>query len=347
MKTTLARLCLAILICGIWSLAPQAGWSQETTSEKSDDKSATTLTTDADKSELSLEEIFKGQTPSTLEQLQAMQDHFQELVAKVRPATVGVAVGGAQGSGVIVSRDGYVLTAAHVISRPNVSATIILPDSTELKAKTLGLHHTLDYGLVKITEKGNWPYLDMGESDSLERGQWVMAIGHPGGYDKDRTPVIRVGRVQSNSSRSIRTDCTLVGGDSGGPLVDMEGDVIGIHSRIGGTLTQNLHVPIDAYMEGWDDLVSAKVKGRTTPYLGFRLKSETMEVESVTPGGPAEKGGVKVGDEILSFDDKEVDSQTALWALLLRKTAGNKVTLKVKRGDKEIDLEVELGARGR
>jgi hypothetical protein len=90
----------------------------------------------------------------------------------------------------------------------------------------------------------------MGKASDLKKGQWVIAVGHPGGFRTNRTPVVRVGRVLYANPFLIRTDCTLVGGDSGGPLFDMTGKVIGIHSRIGPmALTENIHVPIDTYRE--------------------------------------------------------------------------------------------------
>src|SRR5438876_11640505 len=95
----------------------------------------------------------------------------------------------------------------------------------------------------------------MGKSDELTKGEWCLATGHPRGYKPGRTPPVRLGRDLTFGNTIIKTDCTLVGGDSGGPLFDMQGRVIGIHSRIGQTLAQNMHVPVDTYRETWDRLV--------------------------------------------------------------------------------------------
>src|SRR5205807_4246056 len=114
---------------------------------------------------------------------------------------------------------------------------------------------------------------------------WCVVTGHPGGFRPGRSPVVRVGRILELNLTSprayLRTDCTLVGGDSGGPLFDMHGRVIGIHSRIGGSITANLHVPVDTYRETWDRLVKGERWGggigrpvRPTqgePFFGFRL----------------------------------------------------------------------------
>src|ERR1700758_5501580 len=117
----------------------------------------------------------------------------------------------------------------------------------------------------------------MGKSTSLTKGQWVVSIGHPGGFRPNRTPVVRLGRVLEANANLIQTDCTLVGGDSGGPLFDMDGKVIGIHSRIGPAITANLHVPVNTYRDTWDDLANGETLGgpvrpRTgQAYMGVRF----------------------------------------------------------------------------
>src|SRR5262249_12626858 len=144
--------------------------------------------------------------------------------------------------------------------------TIIMPDGKRLKGETLGANRGIDSGMVKITDKGEWPYLEMGKSESLKRGQWCIAVGHPGGFRPGRPPVVRVGRVQDATKSLIRPDCTLVGGDSGGPLFDLDGRVIGIHSRISGSIAANIHVPVDTYRETFERLVKAEVWGGGNPF---------------------------------------------------------------------------------
>ena len=124
-----------------------------------------------------LEDVFSGRTNPSLDQLRLIQDHTAQLVKKLRPATVGVQVNQAQGSGVIVSRKGYVLTAAHVIGGPNRRATIRLPDGRQLNAKTLGINSRFDSGMLQITSDSEFPYLPIGESGDLRKGQWVVALG--------------------------------------------------------------------------------------------------------------------------------------------------------------------------
>jgi serine protease Do len=205
----------------------------------------------------SLPPALSRPVPEGPEDLRAIEKQVQAVVAKVRPAVVGIRMGAGQGSGVIVSEDGYVLTAGHVSGKPGRDVTVVLPDGRKLKAKTLGRNRGIDSGLVKITEPGTWPHVDMGKSTDVHRGQWVVAIGHPGGFRPNRTPVVRVGRVLVATRYFLRSDCTLVGGDSGGPLFDMNGRVVGIHSRIGGAITENVHVPVDTYRQTWDRLVKS------------------------------------------------------------------------------------------
>lgn len=189
--------------------------------------------------------------PESVDDLKAIQEQLKKVVEKVTPCVVGVQIGGASGSGVIVSKDGIVLTAGHVSGKPGQECSLILPDGKKLKGKSLGRFSEIDSGMIQITAEGKWNYCEIGKSDDLKVGQWCIAIGHPNGFQKGRTPVVRLGRILSFSRTSITSDCTLVGGDSGGPLFDMEGKVIGIHSRIGPTITSNVHVPIKTYTDTW------------------------------------------------------------------------------------------------
>jgi S1-C subfamily serine protease len=196
-------------------------------------------------------------TPTTVEELREIEAHVAKVVAKVMPAVVGVRVGPGQGSAVIVKDDGTLLTAGHVSGMPGQKGTVIRPGSVMHKGKSLGKNGGIDSGMMKILDEGKYPFAEIGKSADLKPGQWVIAIGHPGGFRPNRTPVVRVGRILVTTPFLIRTDCTLVGGDSGGPLFDMHGRVIGIHSRIGGfAITENVHVPIDTFVETWDKLAA-------------------------------------------------------------------------------------------
>jgi serine protease Do len=198
------------------------------------------------------------QEPKDLAGFQALQTQIQAVVHKVLPSVVGIQIGGSAGSGVIVSEDGIVMTAGHVVVKPGQAVTFFLSDGKPVKGITLGLSATADAGLMKITEPGKWPFVPLGDSASLKPGMWCLAIGHPLGYHQGRPPVVRIGRILQKSESMIQTDCPLVGGDSGGPLIDLDGKVIGINSRIAGPTDVNLHVPVNVFREMWDQMLKGQ-----------------------------------------------------------------------------------------
>ncbi len=203
---------------------------------------------------------FVRLTPKTAE-LPEMEATMRRIADQVVPCTVGIQVGhNVEGSGVVISENGYILTAAHVIGRPGRTVTIRFPDGTRVPAKTLGIHTEADGGLVKITTDGKWPFAPLVTHEDFPKpGDWCLATGHPGGFQDDRTPPLRVGRIIDVARNTLRSDCTITGGDSGGPLFDMHGRVIGIHSRISEESTVNLHGPVLAYVEAWKHLKAGEV----------------------------------------------------------------------------------------
>ncbi len=222
--------------------------------------------------------IFDGaRAPATLADLRRMEQRQKEVAARVIPCTVGIRVGAAQGSGVLINADGYILTAAHVAQVPDQPAQIVLHDGRRVRGVTLGMNRKIDAGLVRIEEDlkagESWPFVEMGKSENVRPGQWCVATGHPGGYVRGRDPVFRVGRVLARDRTVIVTDCPLIGGDSGGPLFDMDGKVIGINSRIGPPLTANMHVPVSAYSKDWEAMAQGDIFGdvpRGNPYIGVQ-----------------------------------------------------------------------------
>jgi serine protease Do len=297
-----------------------------------------------------LKKIFDGGQPASLAELRQMEQHQRLLCDKVLACTVGIVIGPSHGSGVIISEDGYVLTAAHVAGAPNRKATMILPDGREVAGVSLGLYRTLDAGLMKINGAGPWPYAEMAKSDEARVGQWCLATGHPGGFEEGRKPVVRIGRVLLKDKFAITTDCTLVGGDSGGPLLDMEGRVIGINSRIGRFLTTNMHVPVAAYHESWDRLVKGEAWGSLPglgPYLGVQGEpnSKDAKISRAIPGSPAEKAGIQTGDIIVKFKGNNVGDFASLQNLVSECQAGDKVPVELMRGGERIKLELEVGER--
>ncbi len=206
-----------------------------------------------------------GAAPQDLAELRALERQVREVVSRAIPATVATQIGASRGSGVIVSEDGLVLTAGHVVGKPGQDVTFTLHDGRRVKGKTLGMYSTADAGMMQITDSGTWPFVELERPAKVGTGSWCVALGHPLGYRSGRPPVTRAGRVLRVGDVVIQSDCPLVGGDSGGPLLNLEGKVIGINSRIGGDTSMNFHVPIDVYHEHWDRLAAGESWAITLP----------------------------------------------------------------------------------
>jgi len=263
------------------------------------------------------------------------------------PATVGISIGGTFGSGVIVSEDGYVLTAGHVVGNTSGrDVTIIMADGkTRVPAKTLGADHDMDSGLVKITKEGKYPHVEMGHSGDLKLGQWCVTLGHPNGLKEGRPPVLRMGRVWYARDDAIGTDCAIVGGDSGGPLLDTDGRVIGIHSRISEGIIENFDVPIDTYRDNWDRLAKGEIwGGPQAPLLGVdgETAPQGCKVTRVHQGFPAARARLELDDIITHLDGEVVTGMRSLRSIISKHKFGDEVTLSVLRGEEKMELKVKL-----
>lgn len=198
-----------------------------------------------------------------LQQWQQRQEQIQETAKRVMPAVVSITDQQSFGSGVVISKDGLVLTAGHVIIDSDRDFEVLFPDGRRVSAKPLGKNLNADAGMLKLEDFGDdpLPFVEVGTADSVRLGDWVVAIGHAGGYDLGRTPPLRLGRVLRKESEAFTSDCTIIGGDSGGPLFDLDGRLIGIHSSIGDSIVENRHVSIQVFLDDWDRLESGESWG--------------------------------------------------------------------------------------
>ncbi len=271
--------------------------------------------------------VVQAADPSSVSELKRIEAKSRAVAARVVGATVGIinqslATSGrlGEGSGVVVSEDGIILTAGHVIAAPGTELTVIFPDGRRAAAKALGANFGRDSGLAKITEAGKWPHVEMGHSDEIKPGTWCLALGNPGGIQQGRTPPIRLGRVLNagKDARFLVTDATVISGDSGGPLFDLEGRVIGIHSNIGANVTQNQHVPIDVYRQQWNDLVAGKTFGTAAdlhvggiPSRDKLRRFQQLLFQKLLAGDPEVRDLVKDGH--INLTPPEIDRLLEKW----------------------------------
>lgn len=202
--------------------------------------------------------------PDSLADILTIEDALLEAIPKAKAATVCIDLGDGTGSGVIVTADGLVMTAAHVSTGVGKDVTVIMPDGEKLKAETLGLMAEFDAALLQISgekPEDGFPFVEINRTEDTNLGDWIFSLGHSGGFDKERGAVARLGRLVRVANTTVQTDGTLIGGDSGGPLFDMEGRLIGIHSRVGPQLPVNMHVPVKVFLEGWDRMLASEFIG--------------------------------------------------------------------------------------
>lgn len=285
-------------------------------------------------------------SPASPDELKALEHRAQETLHKVVPSVVAVS----GGSGVVVSADGYVLTAAHVGVRPGRRVAMTFPDGHVVRGRTLGNDQGVDAGLMKLDGEGPFPFVPMASSTHVPVGTWCLALGYPLSFERGKAPALRIGRVLSNVPTMLVTDCTIMGGDSGGPLFDLDGNLIGISSRCDDGLTTNIHVPVDCFRAAWDRLVRGEEfnsRRRVLAYLGVdRMEeSDAPRIGRVFPDSGAEKAGVRVGDVLLSFGGTAVARYGDLPPLIEQSRPGDEVQLVVRRGDQVLTLRAVLGRR--
>jgi serine protease Do len=297
-----------------------------------------------------LRPVFTKSVPTSLADLRSMEQHVKALAARVAPTVVAVEVGTGSGSGVIISADGLVLTAGHVCGAPDREVRFTFPDGKKALGKTLGANADNDTGLMRITDRGQRPHAEMGDLREARIGDWVLALGHPGGFDARRSLVVRLGRIIRLEPDALQTDCTISPGDSGGPLFDMHGRVIGIHSAISSSVAENFHVPVTAFYQGWA-LLAKKPEGkiradRPLAYVGAKGADDPdgCRLTAVDEDGPAARAGLKVGDLVVKVDGREVRLYASLLRWVAESEPGDTLSLEVKRGSDLLSLDVKLEA---
>lgn len=292
-----------------------------------------------------------------LEPFLKIQDRVQALLPRVRPAVVAILTGDGTASGVIMNEDGLILTAAHVAERPGRELRIVLEDGSTVKGTTLGLDKSSDAALMLINEtkdkKKKWPFVKVSRKVlQAQPGEWCFALGHPGGFDKQRGVVLRVGRIVKQTANSLQTDCVLMGGDSGGPLFNFDGEVIGIHSLIWEGRNENMHVSMAPFLRSWEAMKSSLVihtwSTGSGGYLGVVTDANekgAVEVLEALPGSPAEKAGVKAGELILALDDEPITALPQFIHAVRMRAAGEEVKLRLRGDQAEREVKITLDSR--
>ncbi|HPY42181.1 MAG TPA: Do family serine endopeptidase, partial [Thiolinea sp.] len=266
----------------------------------------------------------------------------------------------AMGSGFIISQDGYIVTNNHVVENAT-SIKVTLNDKRELTAKVVGKDKYSDIALLKIEATG-LPVVRLGDSDGLEVGQWVVAIGAPFGLDHSATQGIVSALSRSLPDGTyvpfIQTDVAVNPGNSGGPLFDLNGNVVGVNSQIysrsGGYMGISFAIPVNLVKNITEQLKTAGVVSRG--WLGVQIQNMDQElansfsmskpqgalVASVQPSSPADKAGVQAGDIIVGFNNMDVNSADHLPLLVGTTNIGSTVPLKVLRSGAEKTLNVTI-----
>ncbi|MCX5877373.1 MAG: DegQ family serine endoprotease [Deltaproteobacteria bacterium] len=254
------------------------------------------------------------------------------------------------GSGVIISKDGYIVTNNHVVENAD-TINVRLTNFEEYDAKVIGRDPKSDLALLKIAPKNGLPVTAFGDSDKLRVGDWVMAIGNPFGFEQTVTAGIVSGKGRSLGSgpyeNFIQTDASINPGNSGGPLFNLKGEMVGInsaiYSRSGGNIGIGFAIPANmaknvvnqlkehgAVVRGWLGVMIQPV----TPELAAQFKMERpigALVGEVTPGSPADKAGIKPGDVIVAFNGKEISQVSILPNLVADTPVGSKAEITLFR----------------
>ncbi|WP_297533255.1 DegQ family serine endoprotease [Thalassolituus sp.] len=266
------------------------------------------------------------------------------------------------GSGFIVSDDGYILTNNHVVQGAD-EIIVRLNDRRELEAVLIGADPSSDLAVLKV-DADDLPTVELGDSDKLDVGEWVVAIGSPFGFDYSVTAGIVSAKGRSLPNENyvpfIQTDVAINPGNSGGPLFNLEGQVVGINSQIytrsGGFMGVSFAIPINVAMDvaeqlkskgkvsrGWLGVVIQEVNKDLAESFGLDRAAGALVVQ-VVDGSPAESSGLVSGDIIVKVNGKDVQLSSDLPHLIGRLRAGDTAKLSVVRAGKRKTIDVEIGA---
>lgn len=265
-----------------------------------------------------------------------------------------------QGSGVIISSQGEVITNNHVVSGAT-TIQVKLSDGRELKAHVVGADPATDLALLRLEQvKGDLPVATLGDSDKMEVGDWVMAIGNPFGLEATVTVGVLSGKGRtigaSDYDDFLQTDASINPGNSGGPLFNTQGEVIGINTAIAsGGQGIGFSIPINMAKEVCSAL---KLDGRVIRgFVGIGIQPVTPAIRSalglpegasgalvstLMPDGPAQRAGLEIGDIISSIDGSPVNSSRQLLNTVARLKVGQASTFTVQRDGEPIELKVSI-----
>lgn len=267
-----------------------------------------------------------------------------------------------QGSGFIITHDGYIMTNNHVVGEAD-EIDVKLTDGRKFRAKVIGTDPKSDVAVIKIDAKG-LPVVPLGDSEKLKVGEWVLAIGNPFGL----THTVTVG-VVSAKGRShlgindyedfIQTDAAINPGNSGGPLINIRGEVVGmntaIFSRNGGSMGIGFAIPVNMakavkdqllkngkVVRGWLGVIIQDIDDELAKSFDLK-KSEGVLVAEVSPDSPADRGGLRQGDVILRLNGEVVDDVGDLRNRIALTAPGTKISLDILRNGKHRTLKVKIG----
>ncbi len=291
--------------------------------------------------------------PHDVNDLLEIQQRVQTLLPGAEKTVVSIVSEDGAGSGVVVSPEGLILSAAHVISARGLEMKILFSDGSEAMAVSLGGSEISDAGMLRMVDPGPWPHAPLREHAGAKAGDWCFALGHPSGFDPERGMVARIGRVLRRKDETLQSDCKLLGGDSGGPLFDMDGKVIAIHSRISHGSEENFHVPIESFLSNWEYFESMDLLTLESVMEGGFLGVECEDSEvgliilDVVPGSAAAESGLLQNDRLIRLNGQALDTREKLTILVSATPPGQTVVLDFIREEREISLRVELGTRPR